>query len=213
MQFDQHARRVSTSVSIFSIASWATGPGYVPCMISHSQSGSSNVGFIVSIVSSNAKKMSGYTRVAQHFPVHFLWILYPSTTCRKTSDAPISCSEPMASLQLRVRPCLRLPLPPLPPLHLHFHHFHHFRLLLPLPNPQTISLPALESVDPKPTLNAKLRIALSSWHFMTAKCQNILPISPPWRLTKARRSTDFRIPKHIKIRQYRTEWRVSRIFL
>ena len=137
----------------------------------------------------------------------------PSTTCRKTSDAPISCSEPMASLQLRVRPCLRLPLPPLPPLHLHFHHFHHFRLLLPLPNPQTISLPALESVDPKPTLNAKLRIALSSWHFMTAKCQNILPISPPWRLTKARRSTDFRIPKHIKIRQYRTEWRVSRIFL
>ena len=146
------------------------------------------------------------------FSSPLLMNLVPFNYLQKTSDAPISCSEPMASLQLRVRPCLRLP--PLPPLHLHFlHHFHHFRLLLPLPNPGTISLPALESVDPKPTLNAKLRIALSSWHFMTAKCQNILPISPPWRLTKARRSTDFRIPKHIKIRQYRTEWRVSRIFL
>lgn len=73
MQFDQHARRVSTSVSIFSIASWATGPGYVPCMISHSQS-SCNVGFI-RFNCQFKRKMSGYTRVAQHFPVHFLWIL------------------------------------------------------------------------------------------------------------------------------------------
>ena len=78
---DQHARRVSTSVSIFSIASWATGPGTSPCMISHSQS-SCNVGFI-RFNCQFKRKISGYTRVAQHFPVHFLWILYPSTTCRK----------------------------------------------------------------------------------------------------------------------------------
>lgn len=101
-------------------------------------------------------KMSGYTHVAQHFAVHFLRILHPSTTSRKQVMLEFFAANPWRH---RVRPCLRLHR--LLPLHLHFHHFHHFRLLLPLPNPGTISLPALESVDPKPTRNAQLRIALS----------------------------------------------------
>ena len=108
MQFDQHARRVSTSVSIFSIASWATGPGYVPCMISHSQSGSSNVGFIRFNCQFKRKKNVWLHSCCTTFSSPLLMNLIESCTLQLLQLLPGKqvmlqfLAEPMASLQLRV---------------------------------------------------------------------------------------------------------------